>query len=111
MSLICIQDLEKQKDSYCQFLDQELYFEAHEALELLWFKHRFKDDQEIRLIRAYINAAVSFELHKRGRSKAALKPWGFFQKHHELIKIAPPLHQEHYEHIYDKIITTADRFT
>ncbi|MDH5464226.1 MAG: DUF309 domain-containing protein [Thiovulaceae bacterium] len=110
-TLINTSDLCTQTDVFCSLLDQSLFYEAHEALEALWFEHRFEKCDEIRLVRAYINAAVSFELIKRGRPKAALKPWGFFQKHFELIQKVPQVHQVFYELIYKKIFETSKKIS
>lgn len=91
---------------YVELLENGLYFEAHEALEVLWFPKRFVKDDEIRLIRAYINAAVSFELVLRGRENSALKPWGFFLKNQELFSQVSLEHQPLYQSIHNKILQT-----
>lgn len=74
---------------YERFLKSELFFEAHEALEVLWFPRRFEDSYEVRLLRGFINAAVSFELIKRGKIEASKKPWSTYLKYLPLMdKIA-----------------------
>lgn len=109
-SLIKTNELKQQTKVYLDFLDNDLFYEGHEALEELWFPNRFaKEDNEVKVIRAYINAAVSFELVKRGREKSGLKPWGFFQKNLNLIEQTPKDHQQFYQNIYDKIIQTKER--
>ena len=85
------------------------FYEAHETLEELWFPLRFEKDDEVRLIRAYINAAVIFELVKRGREKSGLKPWGFFNKYKHLIELVKPEHKTFYEEIEERIFTTQKR--
>lgn len=99
MQAIQTLQLQQQCERFCGLLDQALYYEAHEALEEIWFPRRFDKADEIRLIRAYINAAVSFELHKRKRPHAAVKPWGFFQKHRTLIEATPSHHYEIYSRV------------
>ena len=108
-SFIDINELKKQQKHYVHLLQNDLFFEAHEALEELWFPLRFEKDDEVRLIRAYINAAVSFELVKRGREKSGFKPWGFFNKHAVLIKKVPLEHQDIYHDLYENIILTQKR--
>jgi len=108
-SLIDLNDLKKQMLTYIDLLNNDLFFEAHEALEELWFPLRFEKDDEIRLIRAYINAAVSFELVKRGREKSGLKPWGFFNQNRHLIKSVNATYRPYYEEIYTIIISTQKR--
>ena len=67
-------------------LDEERFYDAHEALEEVWFPRRFEDDMEMKLIKGFINAAVSFELTKRGRPKPATKAWGNYEKYRPLLE-------------------------
>ncbi len=67
-------------------LDEERFYDAHEALEEVWFPRRFEDDREMKLIKGFINAAVSFELTKRGRPKPATKAWGNYEKYRPLLE-------------------------
>lgn len=108
-TLINFEQLAKQADTYMDQLSHNLFYEAHESLEALWFPLRFEKDSELRLIRAYINAAVSFELVKRGREKSGLKPWGFFHKNLHLIEEVEAKHRSYYEKIYHHIIITQER--
>ncbi len=108
-SFIDLNLLKKQQQIYNNLLDRDLFYEAHEALEEIWFPLRFEQDDEVRLIRAYINAAVSFELVKRGREKSGLKPWGFFNRHKGLITKASDLHKSQYTLIYEAIMKTQKR--
>ncbi len=62
-------------------INEKRYFDAHEALEEVWFPRRFEDDKEIKLIKGFINAAVSFELIKRGRPKLSEKVWKNYEKY------------------------------
>lgn len=108
-TLINLKDLSQQTLTYQELLLNNLFFEAHETLEELWFPLRFEKNDEIRLIRAYINAAVSFELVKRGREKSGLKPWSFFQKNKNLIHNTPIEHQDFYQKIVLSIMQTQKR--
>ena len=76
----------KHINRFKKLLEKELYFEAHEALEEFWFPNRFNKTDEILLIKGFINAAVSFELKKRGRYKASLKPFSTFEKYLPLLE-------------------------
>jgi len=68
-----------------QCLDEERFYDAHEALEELWFPRRFEKDNEVQLQKGFINAAVSFELHKRGREKQSKKVWANYLKYRQLL--------------------------
>jgi len=72
-------------ERYKQLLEQQAYFEAHEALEELWFPRRFEEDDEIKLLKGFINAAVSFELNKRGRKLQSKKVWANYLKYRQNI--------------------------
>lgn len=62
------------------------YFEAHEALELVWFPIRRRKTAQSRALQGLINASVSFELILRGRPEAALRTWETFEKYRPYIR-------------------------
>jgi len=66
---------------YLKCLDDARYYDAHEVLEALWFPRRFEKSHEILLIKGFINAAVSFELIKRGRMEASKRAWDNYLKY------------------------------
>ena len=66
-------------------LDEKRYYDAHEALEASWFPRRFEKKNEVMLLKGFINAAVSLELHKRGRSKQSQKVWSNYLKYRQLL--------------------------
>lgn len=72
-------------DAYIQCLHEERFYDAHEALEEIWFPRRFEDDNEMKLLKGFINAAVSFELIKRGRKQASTKAWNNYLKYKPLL--------------------------
>jgi len=72
-------------DRFMHCLDEERFFDAHEALEEVWFPRRFEDDMEMKLLKGFINAAVSFELTKRGRPDPATRAWKNYEKYRPLL--------------------------
>jgi len=66
-------------------LNEERYYDAHEALEELWFPLRMQKTPEVLLLKGLINASVSFELHKRGRPHKASGPWSVYMKYREYL--------------------------
>jgi hypothetical protein len=66
-------------------LEASHFYEAHESLESYWFPRRFEDDDEIRLLKGFINAAVSFELLKRGRTEPSLRVWNNYLKYRPIL--------------------------
>lgn len=72
-------------------LHEKRYYDAHEALEEIWFPRRFEKNAEMNLLKGFINASVSFELHKLGRTLPSKKAWGTYLKYRPLLyKIHSP---------------------
>ena len=71
---------------FVRCLREERYYEAHEVLEQFWFPRRFEDNDEVRLLKGFINAAVSFELLKRGRIEPSERVWRNYRKYAALIE-------------------------
>ena len=68
-------------------INETRYFDAHETLEKIWFPRRFEDNPEMKLIKGFINGAVSFELIKRGRPEASERVWKNYEKYKVLLGI------------------------
>ncbi|MEA2092086.1 MAG: DUF309 domain-containing protein [Campylobacterota bacterium] len=91
--------INRQLNGFIKCLDERRYYDAHEALEAIWFPRRFEESDEMKLLKGFINAAVSFELYKRGREKQAQRVWKNYLKYRELLyKIDSP-HLHRYHHI------------
>jgi len=80
-------------------LSESRFYDAHEDIELLWFPRRFEDDDEVKLLKGFINAAVSFELMKKNRKEASKKVWKNYLKYLTLLKTIDSKHIN----IYTKI--------
>ena len=80
-------------------IDEERYYDAHEALEELWFPRRHeKENDEIKLLKGFINAAVSFELIKRGRENPSKKAWANYLKYRPLLyKVSSPFLNDYHK--------------
>lgn len=90
----------KQLECFIENLRSGNFYDAHEDMELLWFKRRFEDSNEVKLLKGFINASVSFELFKKGKVEASKKVWPTYLKYKELIhNIDSP-----YINIYNLII-------
>lgn len=83
-------------EAFVQSLKEERYYDAHEDLEALWFPRRFESDDEVKLWKGFINAAVCFELIKKGRSSPSQTPWKTYLKYVALLEGLGPEHK----HIY-----------
>ena len=72
-------------NDFMENLQKQNYYEAHEDLEKIWFPRRFENSDEIKLIKGFINAAVSFELLKKGKVTQSKKVWKTYLKYRDLI--------------------------
>ncbi len=86
-------------DRFTLCLEEGRFYDAHEALEEVWFPRRFEDDREIKLIKGFINAAVSFELTKRGRPNPATKAWGNYEKYRQQLEAFTSFNTPYYEQL------------
>ena len=91
-------DQEQLLDQFISEISEERFYEAHESLEAIWFPRRFEENDEIKLLKGFINAAVSFELIKRGRKDSSKKVWKNYLKYRPLLyKIqSPHLNKYHF---------------
>lgn len=87
------------------------YYEAHEDLEEWWFPRRALRDDETLFVKGLINAAVSFELHRKKRFPNALNVWQNYLKYKPLINnFDVPYKQEYFNTIefLEKIAKSKD---
>lgn len=94
---------EKQLDSFIKNLQSENFYDAHEDLEVLWYERRFEESDEVKLLKGFINASVSFELRKKGKIEASQKVWNNYLKYKDLVNKIDSQHVEKY-HLIIKII-------
>ncbi len=86
----------KYLNEFVRCLEEQRYFDAHEALEVVWFPRRFESSKEVKLLRCFINASVSFELAKRGKVKQSKKVWLNYLKYQEFLDEINSPHAEQY---------------
>ncbi|MDF1875257.1 DUF309 domain-containing protein [Sulfurimonas sp. SAG-AH-194-I05] len=78
-------------NEYILCLAEERFYDAHEALEEIWFPRRFEDNDEMKLMKGFINAAVSFELRKKNKIPQSKKVWKNYLKYRPLLyKVRSP---------------------
>lgn len=104
--MIDTKSLEEEIPRFIECLKQERFYDAHEALEVLWFPFRRTPSDEVNLLRGYINASVSFELYKKGRFASSEKVWKNFIKYQLLVDMVPFEHQKHYKKAQIQILKT-----
>lgn len=94
---------EEHLDNFIQNLRSGNFYDAHEDLESLWFPRRFDENDEVKLIKGFINASVSFELYKKGKIKPSKKVWSNYLKYRDLIHSVNSPYLEKYNQIIKDI--------
>jgi len=94
---------EEQLDLFVQNLQSGNFYDAHEDLECIWYERRFEESDEVRLLKGFINASVSFELRKKGKTEQAKKVWNNYLKYRDLVNNIDSLHVEKYHQIIKEI--------
>ena len=89
---------------------EERFYDAHADLEHLWYPRRFEDDDEVKLWKGFINAAVCFELIKRGRPNSAEVAWQTYLKYSPLLENLVTPHKQLYVRIRELIETTKGHY-
>lgn len=77
--------INQQVREYILCLEEKRFYDAHEALESIWFPRRFDNNGEVKLLKGFINASVSFELYKRGRHEQSKKVWNNYLKYRQFL--------------------------
>jgi len=96
--------MKKRIDAFSKALDERRFYDAHEELEVLWFPHRFEENNaEMQLLKGFINAAVSFELLQRGRRHASNKVWKNYLKYRQLLFCIDSPHKNNYYQLMRKV--------
>lgn len=71
----------KEIEEFKSLINQRLYYEAHEALEEIWFPIRKIKDDYCLVLKGFINAAVSLELYKRNKTDQSKKIHLIYKKY------------------------------
>lgn len=98
-------DIARSCEAFIRALGDGRYYDAHEDMERLWYPRRFEDDDEVRLWKGFINAAVSFELIQRGRPKPSETAWQTYLKYSLLLEHLITPHKQ----LYVKIVQIIER--
>ena len=97
-------------DKFLTCINETRFYDAHEAIETIWFKRRFEDCDEMRLLKGFINSAVSFELRKRGRVSQSKRVWQNYLKYRPLLDTINSVHVDKYHHIALHVETLHKRY-
>lgn len=75
--------INKKINEFVKCIEENRFYDAHEVLEELWFPRRFEKCVEVELLKGFINAAVSFELLKKGRLAQSKRVWANYLKYRQ----------------------------
>ncbi|MCX6061117.1 MAG: DUF309 domain-containing protein [Campylobacterales bacterium] len=93
-------------EAFALSIEEKRYYDAHEDMEALWFPRRFEDDDEVKLWKGFINAAVCFELIQKGRPKPSEIAWNTYLKYRLLLEVCDSEHCPTYVKIVQLLETT-----
>ena len=83
-------------EKYNTSIDNNRYYDAHEDLEEWWFPRRKTKTDEVLFVKGLINAAVSFELVKKGKLNGAKKVWKNYEKYKIKFDLFKSEHKKNY---------------
>lgn len=98
----------KHIEEFTLCLNEQRYYDAHEALEEVWFPRRFEDNDEMKLIKGFINASVSFELYKQGKIPQSQKVWKNYLKYRPLLDTVDSIYLAHHKQVAQHIENIQD---
>ena len=97
-------------EAFVLSMEEARFYDAHEDLEAIWFPRRFEDDDEVKLWKGFINAAVCFELIKKDRPKPSETPWKTYCKYRTFLGTFETKHYEMYVRMIQIIKELDSRF-
>ena len=68
-------------EKFKKLINEKEFYEAHEALEELWFPIRKNKNEYCLSLKGFINAAVSLELYKREKLEQSKKIYLIYKKY------------------------------
>ncbi len=68
-------------ENFKKLINKKEFYEAHEALEELWFPIRKSKNEYCLSLKGFINAAVSLELYKREKIEQSKKIYLIYKKY------------------------------
>jgi hypothetical protein len=71
----------KQIENFKQLIEEKKYYEAHEALEEVWFPIRHSKNNCSLVLKGFINGAVSLELNKRDKLSQSKNVYNTYLKY------------------------------
>jgi hypothetical protein len=94
------------------FLENDEFVKVHDILEELWRK--YKDINETReesfILKAFVNASVSFELYKMQRYEHSLNVWNTYKKYEYLIDEINCINTNSYKKIKNLIYKKREKY-
>lgn len=87
----------KQIENFKQLITQKKYYEAHEALEEIWFPIRGNKNDCCLVLKGFINGAVSLELNKRDKEQQSKNVYNTYLKYTTRTRIEATNNKEKFQ--------------
>jgi hypothetical protein len=105
-------DIDLEHEKIILLLENDEFIRVHDILEELWRK--YKDINETReesfILKAFVNASVSFELYKMQRYEHSLNVWNTYKKYEYLIDEIYCINTKSYKKIKNIIYKKREKY-
>lgn len=93
-------------------LENDKFLESYDIFELLWreYKNDEKSREESFILKAFVNATVSFELFKMQRVEHSNNVWNTYKKYENLIDKLETLNTNNYKKIKEIIYNKREEY-
>lgn len=91
---------------------EDEFIESHDFLERLWrvYKNDEKSRKESFILKAFVNATVSFELYKMKRFEHSNNVWNTYKKYENLIETLKTKNSLNYKNIKKIIYEKREKY-
>ena len=105
-------EINKDLEKIIFLLENDKFLESHDMLEHLWreYKNDKKSREESFILKAFVNATVTFELFKMQRIEHSNNVWNTYKKYEYLINELETLNTNNYKKIKEIIYKKREEY-
>lgn len=94
-------DINSKLEKIILLLNKDEFLESHDIFEELWRKYKNNESSRIEsfILKAFVNASVSFELYKMNKFKHSQNLWNTYRKYEYLIEEINSINSVNYQKI------------
>ena len=105
-------EINKDLEKIIFLLENDEFLESHDKFEELWrkYKNDEKSREESFILKAFVNASVTFELFKMKRIEHSNNVWNTYKKYENLIDQLETLNTNNYKKIKEIIYKKREEY-